>query len=91
MFHYSSCPRDRYSPANMNEYGREWDYRMGESRRLRQSISYRLLKKPTKRSLQVPRDTDELLEMAINIVRHENNQMQIRINRYEASSMLNSH
>ncbi|CAJ2657064.1 unnamed protein product [Trifolium pratense] len=90
MFHYSLCPRDRYSLANMNEYGREWDYRMEESRQLRQSISYRLLKKPTKRSLQVPRDTDESLEMAIKIVRHENNQMQIRINRYEASSVLNS-
>ncbi|PNX63890.1 hypothetical protein L195_g061845, partial [Trifolium pratense] len=65
MFHYSSCPRDRYLPANMNEYAREWDYRMEESRRLRESLSYRHIKRPTKRSLQVPRDTDESLEMAI--------------------------
>ncbi|MCI71261.1 hypothetical protein A2U01_0092524, partial [Trifolium medium] len=63
---------------------------MEESRRLKQNLRQCGLKRPKQRSLQVPRDNDESLEMAINIVRHENNQMQIRINRYEASSEVNS-
>jgi hypothetical protein len=67
----------------MNEYCREWDYRVEESRQLRQNLRQRGLKRPRQRSLQVPRDNDESLELAINIVRHENNQMQIRINRYD--------
>jgi hypothetical protein len=83
MFHYSLCPRDRYSSSNMREYRREWDYRVEESRQLRQNLRQRGLRRPRQRSLQVPRDNDESLELAINIVRHENNQMQIRINRYD--------
>jgi hypothetical protein len=67
----------------MNEYRREWDYRVEESRQLRQNLRQRGLRRPRQRSLQVPRDNDESLELAINIVRHENNQMQIRINRYD--------
>lgn len=83
MFHYSLCPRDRFSVQNMNEYRRELEYRIEESRRLRQELRQRYLKKPKQRSLQVAHDNDELLEMAINMIRHENNQMQIRINRYD--------
>jgi hypothetical protein len=67
----------------MNEYRRELDYRVEESRQLRKNLRQRGLRRPRQRSLQVPRDNDESLELAINIVRHENNQMQIRINRYD--------
>lgn len=85
-FHYSLCPRDRFSVPNMNEYHREWEYRIEESIRLRQELRQRDLNRPQQQSLQVSHDNDELLEMAVNMIRHENNQMQIRINRYEAVS-----
>jgi hypothetical protein len=67
----------------MNEYRRELDYRVEESRQLGQNLRQCGLRRPRQRSLQVPRDNDESLLLAINIVRHENNQMQIRINRYD--------
>ncbi|WJX46614.1 hypothetical protein P8452_33395 [Trifolium repens] len=88
-FHYSLCSRDRYSISNMNEYGREWDYCMEESRQLKQNLRQFGLKRPKQRSLQVPRGNVESLELAINIVPHENNQIQIRINRYDNSSRWN--
>jgi hypothetical protein len=58
---------------------------MEESRQLKQNLRQRDLKRPMQRSLQVSRDNDESLELAINIVRRENNQMEIRINIYDNS------
>jgi hypothetical protein len=62
---------------------------MEESRQLKQNLRQFGLKRPKQRSLQVPRENDESLELAINIVPHENNQMQIQINRYDISSRWN--
>jgi hypothetical protein len=81
MFRYCLCPQQRFSLANMNEYRREWDYRMEESARLRQSLRQEAQRRPKQRSSEIPRDSNESLELAINMIRNENNQMQIRLNR----------
>lgn len=83
LFQYSLCPQDRYSILNMNEYRREWEYRLEESIRMRQELRQCCIKAPKQKSLEVTEDNDESLEKAVNMVRHENNQMQIRINRHQ--------
>ncbi|KAJ1390290.1 hypothetical protein SESBI_37593 [Sesbania bispinosa] len=84
MFHYSLCPRDRFSMNNVNEYHREWAYRTGQSNNLIAEMRKRYMKRPKRPSLQVVQNRNEALELAINMIRHENNHMQIRINRYDA-------
>ncbi|KAK2383584.1 hypothetical protein P8452_38685 [Trifolium repens] len=54
-FHYLLCPRNRYPVSNLNAYGREWDYRMEESRQLKQNLRQRDLKRPMQRSLSSKR------------------------------------
>ncbi|KAJ1437327.1 hypothetical protein SESBI_03654 [Sesbania bispinosa] len=84
MFHYSLCPRDRFSINNVNQYHREWAYRIEQSNNLIAEMRKRYMKRPKRPSLQVIQNSNEALELAINMIRHENNQMQIRINRYDA-------
>jgi len=38
MFLYCLWPRERFSASTMNEYRREWEYRMKKSRCLRQIL-----------------------------------------------------
>jgi hypothetical protein len=54
---------------------------MEEFARLRQSLRQEAQRRPKQRSLEIPRDNNESLELAINMIRNENNQMQIRLNR----------
>ncbi|KAJ1384507.1 hypothetical protein SESBI_42453 [Sesbania bispinosa] len=83
MFHYSLCPRDRFSVNNVNEYHREWAYRIEEANKLITEMRKCDMKIPKQHSLKVGQNDDEALELAVNKIRHENNQMQIRINRYD--------
>ncbi|KEH39587.1 hypothetical protein MTR_2g102940 [Medicago truncatula] len=65
----------------MNQYRREWEYRMEESARLGQSLRQQGQRKPKQRSSEITRGSNESLELVINIIRNKNNQMQIRLNR----------
>ena len=84
VFSYTLCPRERFSSQNIRQYRKEWEYRVAESASLRQELRSRRLNIPKRRSLQILQDTNESLERAVNMIRHENNQMQIRINKNNA-------
>ncbi|KAL2329825.1 hypothetical protein Fmac_017406 [Flemingia macrophylla] len=68
----------------MNEYNKEWEYRISQSETLRHRIRELDIAAPKNRAITLPRDTAAQIEIAVNTIRHENNQMQIRINKSEA-------
>ncbi|KAL2342458.1 hypothetical protein Fmac_003743 [Flemingia macrophylla] len=84
MFTYNLCLRLRYFRTNMNEYNREWEYRISQSETLRHRLRELDIAAPKKRAIHLPRQTAAQIEIAVNTIRHENNQMQIRINKCEA-------
>ena len=84
MFYYNIRPRQCFSVPNIDMYHKEWEYRVDEGSRLREELRACYLKAPKRRSLTIDRVTHQQLEKAVNMIRHENNQMQIRLNNCKA-------